>query len=145
MKELKVQNYKDIKGVEMGQDGNKFTYKALFPREEAGQCTAGFVEVEPGSFAFGYHYHELNEEIFYIISGTGIVRTIDGDVAVKAGDAVTFPTGEKGAHVIRNASDTEKLVYLDFDTNNPLEVAHFPDAKKIMVVGPHTNGMYDVK
>lgn len=98
------------------------------------QCRVNFVEVEPGSFAYGYHYHETDEEVFYIISGTGIVRTINGDVTVKAGDAITFPAGPEGAHVIRNGSDTEKLVYIDFDTNNLPEIVHLPDTNQVMLM-----------
>ena len=109
------------------------------------QCRVNFVEVEPGSFAYGYHYHETDEEVFYIISGTGIVRTINGDVTVKAGDAITFPTGPEGAHVIRNGSDTEKLVYIDFDTNNLPEIVHLPDTNQVMAYGKFSNGIYDKK
>jgi uncharacterized cupin superfamily protein len=107
------------------------------------RCRASFIEVEPGNQAFGYHYHEMNEEVFYIISGIGIVRTPKGDITVKAGDAITFPAGKEGAHVIRNGSDTEKLIYIDFDAVNVPEIVHLPDTNKIMVVGPYSKGMYD--
>ena len=95
------------------------------------------MEVEPKNFAFGYHYHEMNEEAFYIISGSGIVRTRGGDVKVNAGDIITFPTGSEGSHCIRNASDTEKLVYIDFDTINIPDLVHLTDIKKVMHTG-HT-------
>ena len=77
--------------------------------------------------------------------GTGIVRTANGDVRVKAGDAITFPTGPEGAHVIRNGSDTEKLVYIDFDTNNLPEIVHLPDTNQVMAYGKFSNGVYDKK
>ena len=102
MKELAVKNYRTAEGQKFSQDGNEFTVKPIVAQADVDQCRVNFVEVEPGSFAYGYHYHETDEEVFYIISGTGIVRTINGDVTVKAGDAITFPTGPEGAHVIRN-------------------------------------------
>jgi uncharacterized cupin superfamily protein len=145
MKELLVKNYNSIEGQKLGQDGNEFTVKPVIPREDSNKCRVSFVEVEPGNYAFGYHYHEMNEEVFYIISGTGIVRTAKGDITVKAGDAITFPTGPDGAHVIRNDSDTEKLIYIDFDAVNVPEIVHFPDTNKVMVVGPYSNGIYDGK
>ena len=86
----------------------------------------------------------MNEEVFYIISGKGTIRTINAEINVKAGDIITFPTGEEGSHVISNASKDEKLVYLDFDTANPAEIVHFPDINKIMAIGPYSNGMYDI-
>lgn len=143
MKELLVKNYNSIEGQKLGEGGNEFTVKPVVPRADAGKCSVNFVEVEPGNYAFGYHYHEMNEEVFYIISGTGIVRTAKGEITVKAGDAITFPVGPDGAHVIRNGSDTEKLVYIDFDAVNIPEIVHLPDANKVMVTGPYSHGIYD--
>jgi mannose-6-phosphate isomerase-like protein (cupin superfamily) len=146
MKELAVKNLKSIEGQTLDRGvGNVFTVKEVIPRADATKCRVNFVEVEPGNQAYGYHYHEMNEEVFYIISGKGIVRTSKGDITVNAGDAITFPTGIEGAHVIRNGSDTEKLVYIDFDAINVPEIVHFPDTNKIMVIGPYSNGTYEVK
>ena len=146
MKELVVKNLNSIEGEKLNKGvGNEFTIKQVIPRAEATKCRVNFVEVEPGNQAFSYHYHEMNEEVFYIISGIGIVRTSKGDINVKAGDVITFPTGIEGAHVIRNGSDKEKLVYLDFDAINVPEIVHMIDTKKVMVVGPYSNTTYDEK
>ena len=144
MKQLAVKNYNNIQEQKIEQNGNEFKVKYVFPPQEAKQCNVSFVEVEPGNYAWGYHYHEMNEEVFYIIIGEGVVRTAKGNIQVKAGDVITFPSGEEGAHVISNVSETEKLVYLDFDTANPTEIVHFPDINKIMAIGPYSNGMYDI-
>lgn len=145
MKELAVINYKTAEGQKISQGGNEFTVKPIVAQADVTQCRANFVEVEPGNFAFGYHYHETDEEVFYIISGTAIVRTPQGELTLQAGDAITFPAGPEGAHVIRNGSDTEKLVYLDFDTNNLPEIVHFPDTNQVMAYGKFSNGIYDKK
>ncbi|MFC7228471.1 cupin domain-containing protein [Salinirubellus salinus] len=51
--------------------------------------------LEPGeSFAFGYHEHEGQEEIFYVMTGEATFETEDGDVSVGAGEAVRFGPGE---------------------------------------------------
>ncbi len=142
MKKLTVQNYQTMEGQSLCTGGNPFVVKSVIPREEVTQCSMNFVEVAPGDTAYGYHYHEMNEEIFYIISGEAVVRTQDGDVTLKSGDAITFPTGPAGTHVIRNASSTEKLIYIDFGTQNPAEIVHFPEMKKIMAIGPFSNNMY---
>lgn len=143
MKNLTVKNVNTSEGQKINRDGNEFTLKTIIPEEVGNRCRANFVEVEPGNYAYGYHYHEANEEVFYIISGTGIVRTIDGEIQVKAGDAIGFPTGKKGAHVIRNGSETEKLVYIDFGTTILPEIVHLPDFNKIMVIGNEVNGVFD--
>lgn len=145
MKELAVKNLNSIEAQTINNGGNQFTIKPVVGRADATKCSVNFIEVEPGNQAFGYHYHEMNEEVFYIISGTGIVRTINGDITVKAGDVITFPTGKEGSHVIRNGSETEKLVYLDFDAISLPEIVHLPDTKQIMVISAQTNGIYDEK
>ncbi|HEY4789170.1 MAG TPA: cupin, partial [Bacteroidales bacterium] len=66
-------------------------------------------------------------------------------ITLNAGDIITFPAGKEGSHVIRNGSETEKLVYIDFDAINVPEIVHFPDMNKIMVLGPYSNGTYDEK
>ena len=145
MKELAVKNYKSIEGQQMGEGENQFTVKPVIPRDEVGKCSVSFVELEPGNYAYGYHYHEANEEVFYIISGTGIVRTPKGEITVNAGDAITFPAGEVGAHVIRNGSETEKLVYIDFGAVTVPEIVHLPDFGKLMVISQNGMGIYDEK
>jgi uncharacterized cupin superfamily protein len=143
MKNLIVKNVETLEGQKIDRDGNKFMVKTIISDEEATKCRANFVEVEPGNYAYGYHYHETNEEIFFIINGKGVVRTIDGEIQVKAGDGIGFPTGEKGAHVIKNESAKEKLVYIDFGTTISPEIVHLPDLNKIMVIGNEVNAVYD--
>lgn len=143
MKNLTVKNHEKEQGRKIALNGAEFTVKEIIPASDVTKCHANFVEVEPEHFAYGYHWHEVNEEVFYIIKGTAAVRTQDGEITLHTGDAVTFPAGPQGAHIIRNASATEKLVYLDFGTESTLELAHFPDIKKILVAGPSTKGMTD--
>jgi uncharacterized cupin superfamily protein len=143
MKEYQVKNLNAIAPQTTNRDGNVFHVKPMFDEGLLQKCAAQFIEVEPGSAAFSYHYHESVEEVFYIISGEGSVRTFNGDVAVKAGDAITFPVGKGGSHVIRNASQTEKLVYIDFGTRGECEVVHCPDIDKIMVISKEVFGLFD--
>lgn len=145
MKTLTVKNFKSVEGQQMGEGGNRFSVKPVVPREEVGKCSVNFVELEPGNYAYGYHYHEANEEVFYIISGTGTIRTPKGDITVNAGDAVTFPAGPDGAHVIRNGSEIEKLIYVDFGAVTVPEIVHLPDFGKLMVIGQNGMGIYDEK
>lgn len=54
-----------------------------------------YYELEPGdSFAFAYHNHELQEEVFYVQSGTATFETEDGLVTVEAGEILRFDRGE---------------------------------------------------
>ncbi len=54
-----------------------------------------YYELEPGdSFAYAYHRHEHQEEVFYIQSGTATFDTEDGPVDVAAGEVIRFGPGE---------------------------------------------------
>lgn len=141
MKEIIVKNYQTTEGQLQGQGDNLFTVKPVI--EDISKCSANFVEVEPGKYAYGYHYHEENEEVFYIISGEASVKTEKGDIRLKAGDAVCFPANINGSHVISNPSKTEKLVYLDFGTANRPDVVHFTGTDMGMVVT--RSGIYNFK
>ena len=54
-----------------------------------------YYELEPGdSFAFAYHNHEVQEEVFYVHDGVATFETADGPVEVAAGEIVRFDRGE---------------------------------------------------
>jgi len=54
-----------------------------------------YYELEPGdSFAFAYHNHEIQEEVFYVQSGTATFDTEDGPVEVGPGEIIRFGRGE---------------------------------------------------
>jgi uncharacterized cupin superfamily protein len=145
MKEIEVYNYREMEGKKICSPESDFTYKPVIAPTSpyAAQCHIAFVEIQPGKQSFSYHYHETDEEAFYIISGEGIVRTPKDDVAVKAEDVITFPAGPDHAHSICNPSQTENLVYIDFDTHNLPEITHFPDTGKVEVLGPYSAMKYD--
>lgn len=141
MEKIIVKNYKTTEAVEQKQGANSFSVKTIIPQDLIGKCSANFVEVQPGNYAYGYHYHEENEEVFYIISGKATVKTLNGDVLLNEGDAICFPANENGSHVIANASNTEKLIYLDFGTANKPDIVHFTGTNKGMVIA--NSGIYN--
>jgi uncharacterized cupin superfamily protein len=62
---------------------------------DAEQLAMNYYELAPDeSFAFGYHAHDDQEELFYVIEGTATFETDDGDVTVEAGDVIRFAPGE---------------------------------------------------
>lgn len=145
MKDLIIKNVGDIDANVNERDGNTFMIKPVVAGDDIDTCAAAFIEVPVGRYAFGYHYHDRSEEIFYIVSGTGKLRSAYGEKAVKAGDMLCFPTGEKGAHVVSNTSDTEPLVFIDFDVKaSKTDIVTFPDIGKMMVSGTHVKAMVDI-
>lgn len=62
----------------------------------ATDVAVNYYELAPGdAFAFGYHRHSDQEEVFVVQSGTVTFRTEDGPVAVSANEAVRFAPGER--------------------------------------------------
>ncbi|MFB6104008.1 MAG: cupin domain-containing protein [Halobacteriaceae archaeon] len=54
-----------------------------------------YYELAPGdSFAYGFHAHADQEEIFYIQEGTVTFRTAEDPIEVSAGELVRFGPGE---------------------------------------------------
>ncbi|MCL2702078.1 MAG: cupin domain-containing protein [Defluviitaleaceae bacterium] len=115
--------------------GYEYYRKTIISGENGNKCNVSVYEIPPGKSAYPYHYHFQSEEIFYIISGHGIVRTPDGNKNVTAGDILVFPAGEAGAHKLTNSSETEMLTYIDFDTYHSPEVSFMPDSNKSVIYG----------
>ncbi len=141
MKEIIVKNYHTTDAHVQEQGDNRFSVKPII--EDVSKCSANFVEVEPGKYAYGYHYHEENEEVFYIISGEAAVKTEKGEIRLKQGDAICFPANISGSHVISNPSKTEKLIYLDVGTANKPDIVHFTGTGTGMVISHE--GIYNFK
>lgn len=124
MENIIIKNYSDTAATVLGEGTNKFSVKPIVDGSDISLCAANFVEVEPSCSAYGYHYHEANEEVFYIISGTATVKTPQGEIEVPAGSAIAFPANENGAHIVMN-NGSKLLRYIDFGTRNAPDLVHF--------------------
>jgi uncharacterized cupin superfamily protein len=65
----------------------------------------------PGDSPRSRHVHNDFEECIYVLAGEGMTEADSGNYALKAGDAIVIPSGEK--HATRNTG-TEALVLLCF-------------------------------
>ena len=116
--------------------------RKFIPFGGAQNTLVSIYEIPPQKAAYPYHFHHKNEETFYIISGCGVLKTPEGEKQVKAGDLLFFPTGPEGAHKLTNTSETENLVYLDFDVVHQLDIAVYPDSDKIGIWGMGINQIF---
>ena len=141
---MKYQNIDDLpRKHKRGAEGYEFIRRDFLAVHEANTLVRVY-ELPPGKSAYPYHYHLKNEETFFILKGEGLLRTPEGERAVKAGDLLFFPAGEDGAHKLTNTSETEMLVYLDFDIVHDLDVTMYPDSGKIGIWGMDTNKIYRI-
>jgi len=108
------------------------------PHTTSGKLYVTLYTLEPGKSNYPYHYHSGMEEVYYIISGTGTLKTPAGEKTVTEGDVIVFPANESGAHQLTNTSDNV-LVYLDVDTASSPEVVFYPDKCDFRILTPTTH------
>ena len=91
--------------------------------------------VPPGKRACPFHSHRAEEEMFFIVKGTGTLRYGAQTRRVRAGDFICCPTGgPETAHQLVNDSG-EELAYISVSTMMPAEVCEYPDSGKIGAYG----------
>jgi len=89
--------------------------------------------VPPGMRAFPCHNHRVNEEMFFILEGSGEVRIGDRTYPLRQGDFLACPPGgPELAHQIVNTGTTE-LKYLAVSTMIYPEICEYPDSGKFLV------------
>jgi uncharacterized cupin superfamily protein len=114
------------------QSGASFAYSMTELASELGARAIGanITRVPPGKAAFPFHNHYANEEHFFVLSGSGVLRHGEELHAVQKHDyIVNLPGGPECAHQLINTG-AEDLVYLAISTNAVPEVCGYPDSGK---------------
>ena len=142
MEKFRRANINEMPASHRDENKNYEYYRKKFVPFGVGNSLVSIYEIPPHKSSYPYHYHHKNEETFYIISGTGLLRTPEGESQVGPGDLLYFPANENGAHKLTNISDTEPLVYIDFDVVHEIDVTVYPDSDKIGVWGKGINRLY---
>jgi uncharacterized cupin superfamily protein len=103
------------------------------PRIGARKLGYNITAVPPGKRAFPLHNHHVNEEMFFILEGSGEVRIGKSTHPVRRGDFIACPPGgPETAHQIINTGTTE-LKYLAVSTLLYPEICDYPDSGKFLV------------
>lgn len=98
----------------------------------AGSICTGLqhVEVAPGKESAPLHCHSLEEEIFVMLDGDGVLVLDDREeTPVRPGHVVSRPAGTGVAHLFR-AGETG-LTYLAYGTREPGDICYYPRSNKI--------------
>jgi uncharacterized cupin superfamily protein len=109
---------------------DKFLTPSMRPK--GGRLGVNLSRLPPGRTMCPFHYHQLEDEVFFILSGRGVLRYGDDVRHLRAGDCISCPAGTKVAHQIANPFD-EDLTYLAIGPHEPHEVAVYPDSGKVMI------------
>lgn len=94
----------------------------------------GFAIISPGKMMCPFHNHRINEELFIIIEGKGVLRFGSEVYEVKPFDVIGCPPGDRSvAHQIINTGDHD-LKYFCLSTNEPFDICEYPDSDKILAM-----------
>lgn len=102
----------------------------------AGSLTTGLqhVEVSPGKESAPLHCHSLEEELFVMLEGDGVLVLDDREeIPVRGGQVVARPAGTGVAHTFR--AGQAGLTYLAYGTREPGDVCYYPRSNKISFRG----------
>ncbi len=89
-------------------------------------------EVPPGKSGCPFHNHHVEDEMFFIIEGTGEYRFGSERHPIRKGDVLAAPAGgPETAHQIINTGTTP-LVYLGVSTIATTEIVEYPDSGKFL-------------
>jgi len=141
IKNAKTVQYRDVNLNQIYDPNGKHKQSYEFQRSDVvspyksaeGKLNINFYTLQPGKSNYPYHQHTGREEVFYVISGTAILKTPKGDIEVSEGDVIVIPPNKNGAHMLTNNSN-EPFRYLDIDTIASPDVIIYPDAGNVRIM-----------
>ncbi|MDA8383246.1 MAG: cupin domain-containing protein [Betaproteobacteria bacterium] len=91
--------------------------------------------LEPGAISALRHAHSRQDEFIYVLSGTPILVTGEGETLLGPGVCAGFRAGAGSAHHLVNRSG-EPVVYLEVGDRSPGDEATYPDDDLQAALGP---------
>jgi uncharacterized cupin superfamily protein len=88
-------------------------------------------ELPPGQAIGPYHYEDPDEEWLLVVSGTPTLRHPGGEERLEPWDAVFFPSGPAGAHLVRNDTDSAARVAMFSSASSAAGAVVYPDSDMI--------------
>ncbi len=100
-----------------------------------GSVTTGLVhfEVAAGKESNPQHCHSIEEEIFVILDGDGVLVLDQVPTPVRPGHVIACPAATGIAHVFR--AGERGLTYLAYGTREPGDVCYYPRSNKVAFRG----------
>ncbi len=131
-----VPEVEDIFGKQWGD-----RHKRITPALDAlgGRLGANVTRVPPGFSSCPFHSHQREDELFFVLSGRGVLRYGERLDEIGPGDCISCPAGTGVAHQFANPFE-EDLVFLAIGGNDPHEVCSYPDSGKVLVRSLSTVG-----
>jgi uncharacterized cupin superfamily protein len=112
--------------------GSRFQHLTIAAVGEGYHVGVQIEVLPPGKQSSPAHYHLHEEEHVLVLDGEATLRLGESTYAMKRGDYVCFPAGQRAGHCFVNegAADCRLLVIGERDPN---EVCVYTDSNKVMV------------
>ncbi len=91
------------------------------------------IEVAPGKAAAPAHCHSMEEEIFVVLEGDGMLVLGEEEVPVRPGHVIARPAATGVAHTL--CAGEQGLTFLAYGTREPGDVCYYPRSNKIAFRG----------
>jgi uncharacterized cupin superfamily protein len=96
------------------------------------QFGVNLVTLGPGAQSALRHWHTLEDELVYVLSGEVVLRTNGGEQVLRAGTCAGFKGGIRDGHHFLNRSDAPAQ-YLEIGSRVPGDNAFYPDDDVVWV------------
>ena len=84
------------------------------------------VTLKPGAVSSLRHYHTLQDEFIYVLSGRPTLHTDEGYTQLEPGMCAGFKAGSRNGHRLVNETH-EEAVYLEVGDRTPGDEGEYPD------------------
>lgn len=119
--------------AELPSDDGTLRTVRLAQHAGAARLAANLYEVERGAVVSPLHFHHVNEELLFVLSGTPTLRSAGEERTLLAGEVVAFLPGPSGSHQILNRA-SEPARVLIVATNDLPEVAEQPENEQLAIL-----------
>ena len=79
-------------------------WKRIAPLGRLTEMGASYVVLDPGAWSSQRHWHEQDDELLIMLSGTAVLIEDGGETELKPGDIAAWPKGEPNGHHLVNRS-----------------------------------------
>ncbi len=86
--------------------------------------------LSPGKFSCPYHFHDSEEELFFVLEGNAMVRQQNYYRELGPGDIVFFHADKTGVHQFYNHTDSD-FKFIAISNLDKNDVVEYPDSEKI--------------